>query len=524
MCNRCRAPEERAPSGSSARASPRQFDLSAVLVYPNSKDVAFASLGFLKVLEMLRARLQVADLAYLPRGSGEDEEILSAKQRLLLGMHTRTEVKRFDILAFSVSYENDYLHVPELLIAAGLEPLAEKRSDAWPLVISGGFTMSINPLPIADFVDAVVVGEAEPVLDPLLATIEDAKVRGLPKPQLLRALARLEGVYVPSLGETNVKRVWSPAERIADEPTSQVASHFGEMHLVEVGRGCGRGCLFCAAGNLYRPVRRRDQEVILEQARDFKKVGLVGTAVGDHPALEAVLKKLVAEGRKVGVSSLRADQVTPEVADLLVRGGMRTIAIAPEAGSEVLRHSLNKGITDLQIFDAVRILADAGIVTVKLYFMIGLPGETDQDVESVVDLVRGLAQVRGRSKLSIAVGPFVPKPHTALQWAAFADKATLARRVKILRRISKLGGCSLKVGSLDEAWTEAVLSRGDRALSRALLEAAEKKIRLRTVLKCAGGYDPSTALDMEKPLPWDFIASGITGKGLKESLRKSQAA
>jgi len=507
-----------------------RLGLSAVLVYPNTRDVALASLGYLKVHGLLKKRLQLVDMSYLP---GPGDSIISPKQGLLLGEATGREVSRFDIVAFSISYENDYVHVAELLLKAGLPPLAAERGEEYPLVLCGGFTMSLNPLPIADLADIVVVGEFEVVADRLLEAIEECRLGGTPRPRMLERLTALEGIYVPSLGEQPVKRVWCDAEQIAevsgmDEGGSDAsgrnlpgrdvighgaASHFGDMFLVETGRGCPRGCLFCAAGNVYRPVRMRDAQVILRSAGRSARVGLVGTAVGDHPDLIAIMDRLLSQGRTAGLSSLRADQVTPELAERLVRCGIKTITIAPEAGTDGLRRRIGKLITGEQIMKAVRDLSEAGIANIKLYFMIGLPGETDQDVEAIVALVTDLAGMRGKSRLSVAAGPFVPKPHTALQWAGFASRETLRRRVKLLRPISGLKGCTLKVNSIDGAWTEAVLARGDRSLSAALIEAASSGCPLKTVLRKAG-YDPSKALDTEKPLPWDFLRLGVTREGL----------
>jgi radical SAM superfamily enzyme YgiQ (UPF0313 family) len=260
----------------------------------------------------------------------------------------------------------------------------------------------------------------------------------------------------------------------------------------------------------------RDAAVILKSSGDSERVGLVGTAVGDHPDLNSLIDALLEDGRTAGVSSLRADRIDREVAGRLARCGVKTIAIAPETGTDSLRHRIGKQITEQQIAGAVEALSAAGIATVKLYFMIGLPGETDDDVAAIVTLVNYLAGVRGRSRLSVAVGPFVPKPHTAFQWAPFAEVGTLKRRVKILRRIATLKGCTLKVGSIDEAWTEAVLARGDRSLSGALIEAARTGRPLRTVLRKGGAPDPCRELDTAKPLPWDFIDSGVSREGLLE--------
>jgi radical SAM superfamily enzyme YgiQ (UPF0313 family) len=495
--------------------------ISGVLVYPNASKVAFASLGFLKVFEMFRQRLGLADLAYLPEGPRDS--VVSRRQGLLLGVSSQAEVRSFDIVAFSVSYENDFVHIPLLLVTAGIPPMASERSDAFPLVVCGGFTMSSNPLPVADFIDAAVVGEAEVVLDRLLEAVARARAGGLPKAKLLEEIGRIEGVYVPSLGERRVRRVWAEPESFAAEPARRVASHFGEMFLVEVGRGCARGCRFCAAGNLYRPVRMRTKEAVIEQARDHARIGLVGTAVGDHPEILSLMESFEGQGRSVGISSLRVDRISSRIAGVMGRCGVKTIAIAPETGSDGLRGRLGKGIRREQVFDAVSRLSVAGIATIKLYFMIGLPGEADGDVEAIVSLVAELGRVRGKSKLSVAVGPFVPKPHTAFQWCGLQDRTTLRRRIRILRRIPRLAGCSLKVGSLDEAWVEAVLARGDRSLSAPLLEAARKHIRLKTALKRSDAPDPCVELDTRKPLPWDFIDSGVSKKRLLTEFERSHA-
>jgi radical SAM superfamily enzyme YgiQ (UPF0313 family) len=535
--------------------------------------VAFASLGFLKVRELLSRRLRLVDISYLP---GPDDPVLSPKRGLLLGEATRDQVSKFDIVAFSISYENDYLHVAELLLKAGIPPMAAERNYGsypvagrgsgsspaaerttepmvagtergarYPLVILGGFTMSLNPLPVADLADVVVAGEFEAVAGRLLETIGESGAGGIEsgetREQMLKRLAEIEGVYIPSLGERHVKRVWCEPGAIADlapvdSPDSdsrqseadlinadggRSGSHFGDMFLVETGRGCGRGCLFCAAGNVYRPVRMIETESILRSAGPSHRVGLVGTAVGDHPDLIATIDSLLNQGKSAGISSLRADQVTPGLAERLAACGIKTIAIAPETGPEDLRLRIGKRITDRQVTEAVRMLSDAGIANIKLYFMIGLPGETDRDVEAIVSLVTRLAEVRGRSRLSVAAGPFVPKPHTAFQWASFASRETLRRRGRLLKPITRLRGCSLRLGSIDEAWTEAVLARGERSISAELVEAARSGRPLKVLLRKAG-YDPCRELDTANPLPWDFLDCGVGTDGLLKQYRKNK--
>lgn len=492
----------------------REPRLSAIVLFPNKREIARASLGFLKAFEVMRSRAALADMAYVP--SGDADPILSSRQGLLLGETSHLEAGRFDFIGFSISYENDYVEVPGLLLKAGLAPLAADRKGSFPLVIGGGFTMSTNPLPIADFVDAVVVGEIEPVADSLVDTLEDAKLRGLAKDRLLRMLDAIPGVYVPAVGERPVRRIWSSTEDMAPEPGIQPGSHFRDMFLVETGRGCGRGCHFCAAGNLYRPVRTRSGKDILALAGDAPRVGLVGTAVGDHPELQSILERLAGENRGIGIASLRPDQIRPEIAALLVKGGIKTIAIAPEGGTEALRTRIGKPLRDTVVSGAVEMLAAAGIANVKLYFMIGLPGETDEDVDAIVDLVARIAGLRGKTRLTVAAGPFVPKPHTVFQWAPFCYKDTLKRRVALLRKVRRIKGCSLKVQPIEEAWVEAVLSRGDRRLSGPLLQAARTGISLKRILHRSPVPEPTLELDAAKPLPWDFIDSGVDRKRLKQ--------
>lgn len=463
------------------------LDLSAILVYPNTREVALSSLGFLKVHRMLADRAAVSDLAYLP--GALPSPVVSPKQGLLIGEGTGREARAFDLLGFSVSYENDFINVVRLLDAAGIEPLGERRSDTFPLVVMGGFTMFMNPRPMAPFADAIVVGEAEVVMDELLEVLAAAKREGRPKEDLLQRLSSIKGILVPAARQPAVERVWTEPEEFAPEPEGLPGggqSHFGDMRLVEVGRGCGRGCLFCAAGCLYRPVRMRDAEAIMRAAGGARKVGLVGAAVADHPDLVGILEDLVGRGAGIGISSLRADRITGRLAGLLARGGMRTATIAPEAGSEGLRRRIGKRLADDEIIEGVRLLAEAGVPTIKLYFMIGLPGETDEDIAAIVDLVGRLAEARGKSRLSVSAAPFVPKPGTPLEDEPFADIDTLRRRSRLLRGIRSVKGCTLKIASLENAWLEATLARADESIAPLMMEAVAGGVNLRTHLKRAG--------------------------------------
>ncbi len=463
------------------------LDLSAVLIYPNSSEVALSSLGFLKVHGMLAARVAVADIAYVPGRA--PSPVLSGRQSLLLGERTRREVRAFDLVGFSVSYENDYANIVRLLRAAGIEPLREGRPDAFPVVVIGGFTMFMNPRVLAPFADAIVVGEAEPVMDELLGVAAQAKAGGWSKGKMRERLSRIRGVLVPGVGASKAERVWADADSFAPEPPGlpgKGEAHFGGMRLVEVGRGCGRGCLFCAAGWLYRPVRMRDAGRVIAGAGDARRVGLVGPAVADHPDFERILADLVERGAEIGVSSLRAERVSRRIAGLLAEGGLRTATIAPEAGTEDLRRRIGKAIADERLVESVRLLAAAGIPTIKLYFMIGLPGETDDDAGAVVDLVSRLAGARGASRLNISVAPFIPKPGTPFEDAPLAAVETLRRRVELIKGVRSIKGCTLKVASLGDAWLEARLAHGDESVAPLIVEAVRKRVSLRTHLRRSG--------------------------------------
>lgn len=463
------------------------LDLSTILIYPNARGVALSSLGFLKVHGMLAALAAVADISYLP--DSLTSPVVSKRKSLLLGEGTGREARNFDIAGFSVSYENDYINVARLLDMAGIEPFGDRRREVFPLVVVGGFTMFMNPRPLAPFADAVVVGEAEPVVGELLDVVAEAKKRHWARADTLKRLAGIEGVLVPSVTEGEVRRAITGPGEFAPEPPrlpGQDDAHFGDMRLVEVGRGCGRGCLFCAAGCLYRPVRMRDTNEILKRAEGARKVGLVGPAVADHIDFERILAALVERGAEIGTSSLRADRINPRVAALLVAGGMKTATIAPEAGPEALRRRIGKRLSDADLLYGVRLLAGAGVPTIKLYFMIGLPGETDEDATAIVELVRRLAAVRGRSRLSVSAAPFVPKPGTPFENEPFADMRTLKRRAAILKKIRSTKGCTLKVASLEGAWLEAILARADESVAPLILEAARKGISLKTHLRRSG--------------------------------------
>lgn len=494
------------------------FDsVSSVLIFPNTCNVAFSSLGFLKVFSLLSKLTNPCDISYLPENRSR---LVSKSKGILLSLLSKVEVNRFDMVCFSIAYENDFPNVVKLLAMARIAPLASERRDRFPLVVFGGFTMFSNPLPVADFADAIVIGEAEPVLPSLVEVVSNAKRLNWSKPKMLEKLSEIDGVFVPSITDSNVRRVWATTDRISDEVAQIGNSHFGSMFLLEVGRGCRRGCLFCSPGRLYLPVRERSLKDLVAQTRKQERIGLLGTAVGDRIDLVELLREIVQQGKQVSISSLRPDNITFEIASLLARGGLKSVAIAPETGSDSLRYRIGKPIARQTIYESVRLLSQAGLSSIKLYFMIGLPTETLDDIRAIVDLVGELARIRGRSRLIVGVSPFVPKPHTPLQWAQVAPRQYLKAAMEIVSDLARIQGCMLRSASINQALTEALLSRSDKGLSNLLLECGLRGASILTATRRKGLEQVFKQIDLDSELPWDFIDNHTPKHLLVEQYRR----
>ncbi|MCX6350180.1 MAG: radical SAM protein [Candidatus Aureabacteria bacterium] len=396
---------------------------SLLLVFPNSYYLGMSTLG-------VQAVLSIADS--LPEWCAERAFAGDERSR-----ERRRTFSSFDVVAFSLSYELDYLNLPAVFAQGRFAARSAQRSESDPLVIAGGIAPTINQEPLADFMDAIVLGEAEGPLEGILAAA--GRRRGSRK-DLLRELAVIPGVYVPSLyrakgeGEA-VERV--PAERVpgggapfpirrsrapADSPPAvsrYVARDtvFADRGLIEISRGCPRQCRFCAASYLQRPIRVHDPSAILAAAERFvpvtKKLGLIASAVCDHPRIGEIARALSGAGFSLSVSSLRAGAPDRDLLAILAAGGQKTLTLAPEAGGELPRRRLNKDIPEEDFAATLQAAREAGFLKAKLYFLVGLPGETDGEVGEIVDLCRRLS---GLLPLSVSVHPFIPKPHTPFQW------------------------------------------------------------------------------------------------------------
>ncbi len=495
------------------------------LGYPNHYPLAMSNLGFQAIYHLLnRDPRVVAERFYLPEkeDSGLPSGAGSRGAGVLLTQESRRPVAETQILIFSISFERDYLNLVTLLQLAGLAPLAQERGQDQPLVLVGGVTSFINPLPLFPLVDGFLLGEGETQVPVLIETLLDHQA--LDRQSLLQALTRVPGFL---LAAYPVQQALSLPRAVVDSfvPRTFVAGAgtqvFADTLLVEVNRGCPRGCRFCAAGFVYRPFRNRCLESLKEAIKagaefGFKKVGLVGSALGDYPDLKKLCSWLLAEDFLFTFSSLRIDTIDDQLLALQQEGGVKSITIAPEAGSERLRQALRKGLSEEIIMAQAARVAAAGIGRLKLYFLIGLPQETQADLEAIVELVKKIKQVmlaaRSRRQLNIAlnvsINPFVPKPHTPMQWAPFASLSALKQKQKFLaRELRRPGGIEIEMESPVNAAWQALLSRGGPELAPLLIDLASHSSGQTSYLKKVLALHSKKLgpLDPNQPLPWDFI-------------------
>jgi len=487
--------------------------LPVALVYPNRYYIGMSNLGMHAIYRLLnRENKLICERAFW-EGSG-----------LVVSIETQRPLSDFAVLAFSIPYELDYFNIPLILKDAGLPFFAAERGDAHPLVIAGGAAVTANPMPLAPFFDAVAIGEAEVILPKLLEVVD----KGLGRTKTLEALAEIPGVYVPQMKpEGPVTRQFVPKldENLASSAVISPDTELGDLYLIEIARGCAWSCRFCLATRIFCPVRYGGLERILAQAKEGlkyrKRLGLVGAAVSGHPKIEPLVLELQRMGAQISVSSLRIKPLHRTVLKAVLESGAKTLTLAPEAGSERLRRLINKGINEDDIMRAMAMVAELGVKQLKLYFMIGLPTETDEDIEAIVKLSRRLNEMLGKgARLTLNVAPFVPKAGTPFQWQPMARLEVVNSRLKQLK--AGLEPAGIKVKAESPAWSEvqAILARGDKTLGSALAEMEAPTLAgfKRALAKCGvdGDYFAHTEWDANIKLPW----SAVTSKEEVEMLRR----
>jgi radical SAM family uncharacterized protein len=531
--------------------------ISIALVYPNTYAVGMSNLGFQTIYRHLNALPDVVcERVFMPEPADLDE--MRRAQVPPFALESLRPLTDFHLVGFSVTYEGDYVNVLRLLAMAGIPTRASARRPHDPLVLMGGVCAFSNPEPIAPFMDFVVVGEGEELVVELIAAYR-AGYRD--RAGLLAALAGIDGVYVPEryaigYGEDGTivdvaARDGAPAvvakrrlrnvnafETVAAVKTSH--AEYGHMALLEVGKGCGRGCRFCLEGQVYRPVRHRSVDALRETvermaAAGERRIGLVGACVSDYPWLADLLRVVEDNGMELSISSLRADSLSEGLVAALARGGHRTLTMAPEAGTERLRRVIRKSISDEQLMTACDLVRAHGIPNLKTYFMIGQPTETMEDVEAVPDLAgRMLERLRvldpaGRpfGRLTLSVSSFVPKPWTPFQWAPFDGADSLQTKLEIIKRgVRRFSNVRVLHENPREAALQALLARGDRRVADFLeLAAAHEGDWRRALREWAGdaAFYTTRRRPLDERLPWDHFDVGVKKAGLLREWERAAA-
>lgn len=524
--------------------------INVALVYPNTYSVGMSNLGFQTVYSLINQMDGiVCERAFLHENKeGYDVPRTIESNRVLSG---------FDIIIFSISFEIDYLNLIAVVEKAGLPLQSAARGDPHPLIIAGGVACFLNPEPVSPFIDCFLIGEAERLL-PRFFHFYDPLLR---KKTLLKRLAiNLPGAYIPTFYDHTYgsdgkllsiqAKPGIPAKvtRIVTDDISNVSTctavltkqtTFKNSFLIEVSRGCAHGCRFCSAGFVYRPPRFRPysllEENIVEGSRHTKNIGFVGAAVSDHPDIGRLCEIASQKKIKVSFSSLRADALTPDLVAALKKSRVKTAVIAPDAGSQRMRNVINKNISEKQILDATEMLVGGGIPNLKLYFMIGLPTETDDDIEAIIRLCKKIKerflQSSKKNKkigtITVSINPFVPKPFTPFQWASMNDPSSLKHKIKHIRQSLKhVPNVKIQAESPKNSLVQAILTRGDRRSAEILTDALKNKGNWPKTLKESNINTNSIALRERSPselLPWSFIDHGIKKSFLVNEYKLAKA-
>jgi radical SAM superfamily enzyme YgiQ (UPF0313 family) len=485
------------------------------LVYPNSYYIGMSNLGVHALYRLLNSYSEVVcERAFW--------EIEHRNNRLpALSLESQRPLSDFAVVAFSISYELDYFNVVQILKASGIPLYAADRDQRHPLVIAGGPCIIANPLPLSPFFDCLCIGEAEPIIPAMLPVIAEG-IFGR-RSDLLKALASLPGIYVPQYYSGKpVVRQW--AKDLNDFAVTSIIltpdTELGDLYLIEVERGCNWGCRFCLVSNAFSPMRYRSVDNLIAQAEQGlkyrKRLGLVGAAVSDYPQLEELLLRLGQMGAELSISSLRMRPLSSIVLRELAKGEARTIALAPEAGSQRLRQVIRKGISEDDILGAIDKVAEQGIKQVKLYFMIGLPSETEEDIEEIINLCLNCKHILDRQqtgcRLVVNISPFVPKAGTPFQWLPMTRPFILNRRLSLLKNGLMPKGIRLKWESPMWSQVQGVLARGDVKLAEVLANMEEVSLSgwRKTVEKCHLDIDfyVHQRWDTNQGLPWEILDLG----------------
>jgi radical SAM superfamily enzyme YgiQ (UPF0313 family) len=532
--------------------------LRVALLFPNTYFVGMSNLGFQTIYRLFNQQPDiVCERAFLP----PKQELASLRDAgtRIVTLESQTPVADFDVIAFSVSFEWDYTNVLTMLRLAGVPVRAADRDYRNPLVVVGGAVTFVNPEPLAPFADVIAAGEGEALVPALLDAFGSSS-----RSEQLRRLAQARGYYIPSFYDVDynpdgtiaryvpkegtgappvVRKAALKATDQADPPSTTIFTpdtEFGSRFLVEVVRGCANLCRFCWAGYNYLPVRAFPAERILALAKTARqhssRAGLVSIALCDHPEIEHILRSLKDMGYSISPASLRLDDLTPTIVRLLKESGERTLTIAPETGSDRLRRVINKTVTNQEILDAAELIFSSGIESLKLYYMIGLPTEQDEDLVAIRDLTLQLHQImltharaRGRiGRIVASVNPLVPKPGTAYQWLPMERAEVIERKMMRMRAlVSGIDNVYFNIKSERHSYYQALLSLGDRRVAPAIEQAEANGGQWRKAVADAG-IDGDFYIYRDRShdaaLPWSIIDGGMKEPFFRAEFEKATRA
>ena len=533
-------------------------DVKFHLTYPNNYWVAMSNLGFQAVYDILARDSRVLiERGFLPEDF-DSEKVASTKWR---SFENNNLLGDCDILGFSLSFETDYPHLLKVLKNQGLlfgswqerEEAARESKFRFPILIAGGTAVTLNPEPVANFLDVFVIGEAEELLPEFVDVYHKAKTEGWSRDELLKGLAQIDGVYVPRFyhphyNEDGTMDRFEAPDSVPARPRrrfvkdlSKFKTHsriltpeteFKDMFLTETGRGCEMGCRFCVAGYIYRPIRKRDEETLQDTVQvgleKSDAIGFVGASVSSHKAIAKLAQSVAEKGGRASLSSIMSQKVTRALAASISESEYKTVSLAPEAGSNRLRRAAGKRVVNDQVINAARELAESGIRGFKLYFIVGLPTECDEDIDAIADLaiavrdaVTEISRPSGKMAwVSLSVNPFIPKASTPFQWEPMLDPKTLERKIERLRkRVLKVPNLEFRFEPPKESYFQGLLSRGDRRVGKLLLEAelkgeSWKWLMKKTDREILSGVPPvdfyvSRRIGFSEVLPWEVVDSLI---------------
>ena len=523
------------------------------IVYPNTYFVGMSNLGLHIIYEEINLHpSSVCERIFLPEK--KELDVYDKTKTPLMSVETQRPMHQFDVVAFDVTFEMDYFHIPLMLRYGRVPVMSEDRTGFDPIVIAGGPCATFNPEPFADFIDAFIIGEGEGIVTAVLERIRKGRENGESREETIAGLAQIDGVYVPVLYTPQyddnkrfvgydiaegapkiIRRHFEPLTSGGETVIATNFTEFGAMYIIEVARGCGRHCRFCMAGYCFRVPRVRPLDILKEgvdRAEKLgKKVGLMGAAISDYPEVDELVTYIRSKNMRYSCASLRADSLTQAVVDGLAESGQKTITIAPETGSERLRRVINKGISEENLRTAAQLSAKSGIQHMRLYIMIGLPTETDEDIDAIVGLAERtqahMAEVGCKGRLTLSINPFIPKPFTPFQWMAMDHQKSVEKKLQYIKKsLQKNRRIEVLVESPKEAYIQGVLARGDRRLGKVLaacaLDRGSKSFK--SEMKKAG-------LDMddcnyrerkfEDYLPWSHLDMGIRNGYLEQEWQRA---